>query len=81
MQMASVYMANLFISIDRMPFLATTLANADPLYALVIISGFYLHHVEVADQDPASDSLQIYDKIYYNTPVHTSIGSFEQLFA
>jgi len=31
-----------------MPFLALTVDNADLLF------GFYLHHVEVADQDPAS---------------------------
>jgi len=38
-----------------MPFLAPTLdINADPLFALVIAPGFYLHHVEVVDRDPAS---------------------------
>jgi len=42
-------MAVLFISIDWMLFLALTLDNADPLFALVIIPGFYLHHVQVAD--------------------------------
>jgi len=30
---------------------------ADPLFALVITPGVYLHHVDVADQDPASGSL------------------------
>jgi len=40
-----------------MPFLAPTLDNADSLFTLVIISGFYLHQVEVVDQDPASGSL------------------------
>jgi len=30
---------------------------ADPLFTLVIIPGFYLHHVEVVDQNPASGSL------------------------
>jgi len=45
--------AVLFISIDRMPFLAQTLDDADRLFALVITLGFYLHHIEVADQDPA----------------------------
>jgi len=39
------------------PFQAPTLDNADPLFALVITPGFYRHHVEVADKDPASDSL------------------------
>jgi len=53
-------MAALFISIDRMPFLAPTLDNADPLFALVIPPGFYQHHVEVADQDPASGNLQAF---------------------
>jgi len=33
-----------------MPFLASTLDNADLLYALMIALGFYLHHVELADQ-------------------------------
>jgi len=51
------YMAILFISFGRMPILALTLHNADPIFALVITSGFYLHRVEVADQDPASGSL------------------------
>jgi len=30
---------------------------SDPLFALVTTPGFYLHHVEVEDQDPASGSL------------------------
>jgi len=51
-------MAVWFISISRMPFLGLTLDNANPLFALVITPGFYLHHVEVADQDSASGSLQ-----------------------
>jgi len=50
------YIAGLFIAIGRMPFLAPTLDNADPLFALVITLRFYLHHVEVADQDQASGS-------------------------
>jgi len=50
-------MALLFILIGRMSFLAPTLYNADPLFAMVIAPGSYLHHVEVADQDPASGSL------------------------
>jgi len=51
-------MAVLFISIDRMPFLAPTLDDADPLFALVILTpGFYLHPVEVADQHPVTGSL------------------------
>jgi len=55
--MESGYLAVLFISIGRMPFLSPTLDNANPLFALVITPGFYLHHVEVADRDPASGSL------------------------
>jgi len=35
-QTTSSYMAVLFISIDRMPFLVPSLDNADPLFALVI---------------------------------------------
>jgi len=49
-------MAALFISVSRMPLLAPTLDNVDPLFALVIAPGLYLQHVEVADQDPASGS-------------------------
>jgi len=47
----------LFISIGRMPFLLPTLDNADSLFALLVITpGLCLHHVEVADQDPARGS-------------------------
>jgi len=56
-------MAVQFIPIGRMPFLAPTGDNADPLFALVIPQYFYLHHVEVADQDPASASLKA---VWYN---------------
>jgi len=48
-------MAVLFIPVGRMPSLASTFDNADRLFAPVITPGFYLHHVEVADQ--ASGSL------------------------
>jgi len=54
-QTTSGYMTVLFISID--PLSGPTLDNADPLFVLVIILGFYLYHVEVADQSPASGSL------------------------
>jgi len=47
----------LFISIDWMPFLASTLDNADPLFARVITPGLHLHRKQVADQDPASGSV------------------------
>jgi len=51
-------MTVLFISIGRMP----TLDNVDPLFALVITPGFYMHHIKVTDQDSASDSLyEIYN--------------------
>jgi len=56
-QTTSGYMALLFISIGRMPFLALTLDNADPLFVLVITPVFYMHEVEMADQDPACGSL------------------------
>jgi len=46
----------LFIFIDRMIFQAPTLDNADPLLVAVITPGFYVRHIEVADQDPASGS-------------------------
>jgi len=47
--MTSGYIAALFISIDRMPFLVPSLDSADPLFALLIAPGLYLHHDEVAD--------------------------------
>jgi len=50
-------MAVLFILISRLPFLAPTLDNADPLFTLVITPDVYLHHEEVADQSPATGSL------------------------
>jgi len=34
-------MAALFISFDRMPFLASTLDNTNPLFAMMIAPGFY----------------------------------------
>jgi len=40
-----------------MPFLAPTFDNTYLLLALVITLGFYLHHVEVTNQDPASGGL------------------------
>jgi len=52
--MTSGYMAVFIISVGRMLFLAPTLANLDPLFALVVTSSFYLHHLEMVDQDPAS---------------------------
>jgi len=36
----------LFTSIGQMLFLAPTIDNADPLFALVTRPGFYLHHEE-----------------------------------
>jgi len=46
---------------EFVPSLAPTLDNADPLFgadrSLVITPDFYLHHVEVADQDIASGSI------------------------
>jgi len=47
------YMSGLFIFIGQTPFLVPIIENADPLFALMITLGFYLHHIEVADQDPA----------------------------
>jgi len=40
-----------------MTFLAPTLDNAYPHFALVITPCFYLHQVEVVDEDPASGCL------------------------
>jgi len=42
-----------FISIGWMPFLAPTFDNFDSLFALVISLDFFLHCVDVADQDLA----------------------------
>jgi len=56
-KMTSGYMAVFFISIDRMPILMPTPDDSDPLFALVIARGYYLHHVQEADQDSASGSL------------------------
>jgi len=44
------YRAILFISIDQMPFLAPNLVKEHPFFALMITLGFYLNHVEMADQ-------------------------------
>jgi len=50
-------MAVLFIYIGHMAFLAPNLDIADPLFAPVVTTPrFYLQHLEVADQDPASGS-------------------------
>jgi len=46
--------------IGWMAFLAQTLDNADPFFAPVTTPGFYLHHVEVADQNLASGNLYIF---------------------
>jgi len=43
----------LFIYIGRMPFLTPTVDNNYPLFTLEIAPCLYMHHVEVADQDPA----------------------------
>jgi len=40
-----------------MPYLAPTVDNVDPLLVLAIAPGFYLHHVGVANLDPAIGSL------------------------
>jgi len=50
-------MTILFISIHQIPFLTSTVDNADTLFALVITPGFYLHHVEVVDQYPVIGNL------------------------
>jgi len=56
-QMTFGYMAISLIFIGWMPFLAPTIDNADPLFALVITQYFYLHHIEVADQAPANSRI------------------------
>jgi len=57
-------MADLIISIGRMPFLPPTIDNADPLFALVIIPGFSLYQVQVK-QDPGSGTLFLSKQCYY----------------
>jgi len=54
--MISGYMAVLFNSIGLMPFLASPLDNAHPLFVVIITPGFCPHHVKVADEDPDSGS-------------------------
>jgi len=44
-------MYDIFFSINEMHFLAPTLDNADPLFAVVIMPGFYMNQVELADLD------------------------------
>jgi len=49
-----------------MPFLVSTLYNADPHFAVVITASSYQqiqHHVEVADQDPANKQV-----VYLQSP-------------
>jgi len=48
----------LFISIGGMPFLAPTLDNVDPLFALVSVCTMLI--VEVADEDQAGDNICTY---------------------
>jgi len=60
-KMTSVYVIVLFISIGRMPFLAPTLDNADPLFALVFKPSLYLHLEEVTDQESFRTPLEAVD--------------------
>jgi len=57
--MTTGYRAFFLISIDRIPFLASTFDNADPLFALVITSAFYLYHLQdpLGNQDLATGIL------------------------
>jgi len=48
-----------FFFIGWIPFIASNLDHGYLLFVLVMTPGFYLHNVEVADQDPASGSLSI----------------------
>jgi len=52
--MTSAYVEFLFIFIRRVSYSELTPDNADQLFALVISPGLYLHHIEVAYQDPAN---------------------------
>jgi len=56
--MTSGYMTVLSYMADwSMLLLAPNLDKADPLFALAITPGFYLHHAAVAHQDPARGNL------------------------
>jgi len=57
-----------------MPFLESTRDNADQLFAVVIAPDFFLHRIEVVDEDPASGSLnmlQNYIQISFKVSVQT----------
>jgi len=56
----------LFVYIGRVRFLAPTLDNADPLFALEIRPDFYLPHEEVAHQDFKSINTQFKKTIIIN---------------
>jgi len=58
----SGYMAVLPVFIGWMPFLAPTLDNADPLFALVITPVFHLHLVEVVADQVLDGSLAVYNQ-------------------
>jgi len=62
--MTSGYMAVLFIFSSRMPFLKPTLDTADTLFVLGITTDFYLPHVAVANQDPASGNQYVDQNTY-----------------
>jgi len=56
-------MAALVIFIGQITFLTPSLDNHDPLFAQMITPGFYLHPVDVADQDPATGRYSYKQKI------------------
>jgi len=73
-------MTVLFISIGRMSFLAPIFDNADQLFALVITPSFYLHHIEVVDQDPANAVHKQIIKFYHREiiKIYSVFNSFSQ---
>jgi len=68
-----------------MPFLAPNLNNYVPRFALVITPSFHLHHVEVAEQNPASGSIyaeiyRIISYLFFERFSEISIGKLSVLF-
>jgi len=49
-----IYGSFIYFLCPYMPFLVPTLNNDDPLFGLATTPCFYLHHIEVADQDKAN---------------------------
>jgi len=64
-----LYIAVLFISNGRISFLAPIFDSADPLFALMIAPGFYLHHVETELVEVCKHTQTIYMTCVHNYSV------------